>query len=436
MKKGIIILLVMLILLFSACTKKPPAETLPVETEPETTVSIEPELEYVTAQVNGIPAVLETFSRGDTLDIVKAFDEKHYVVKLGIGYGLVEKNLVRIEGEPEYTPWTGYAYQNAQVHSNYRLAGSPVKTLTANTQVEVLDDLGWCVLVTYDGNTGYMRQESLAKKPTGTYSGQSVPERTEGEDGGEISMQFSGMVTLLATRAPQEGTVSGKAMVLADETQIVLGYFDRGDQIPVLSNSADGKKLTVYLDGVFAEISDKYVLSEGENAYADWKGQSNGIISVYADYWMLGSPIDRLNTNTTMTVLHELENCYLVEVNGITGYVEKENIVPAKETVPAETQPEQTKPTESTKPAATSPAVPKEDSTVTVPTEPKKETTPTEATTPTETTEPTEVSTPTEATKPVETPTEPTQPSEPAKDADVEKETTPTVHPEWTPPIL
>ena len=35
----------------------------------------------------------------------------------------------------------------------YRLAGTPVKRLTANTKVQVLDDLGWCVLVEYEGGT-------------------------------------------------------------------------------------------------------------------------------------------------------------------------------------------------------------------------------------------------------------------------------------------
>lgn len=108
--KWFLLFILLLTLSLSACGKKPPAETMPVETAAETTVPMEtePETEYVTAQVNGIPAVLATLSRGDTVDVVDTFDAKHFVVKLDVGYGLVEKKLVHPEGEAEYEPWTGY----------------------------------------------------------------------------------------------------------------------------------------------------------------------------------------------------------------------------------------------------------------------------------------------------------------------------------------
>lgn len=461
MRRSISLLLfcALLVLLLPACRKKAPAETQPVETLQESTVEME--VEYVTAQVNGIPAVLATRSRGDAVDVVGTFDEKHYVVKLDVGYGLVEKNLVRREGETDYEPWTGYAYRNAAVYDNYRLWGDPVRKLGSDAEVKVLDDLGWCVLVDLEGETGYMKQESLAKKAGNSGasdSGSNSNGGASGQDGGEISMQFSGKITLLSTIAPQEGTVSGKAKILADQTQIVLGYFDRGDRIPVLKQSAKDETLTVYLDGLYAEVSGVYVLAEGEKAYPSWEGQSTQILSVYSDYWMQGSPIDRLNANTTVMILYELENSYLVEVNGVTGYVAKEAVVPVEEespeeTEPAQTQPEKTdKPTKPDTPAAT---VPKQDNDTTAPTKPK-EPKPTETTEPTEesgsaeTTEPTEESNPTEATEPEEEPTEPTKPTEPTEPAAPPTEATKpseeekpgggtnsgNTSPEWTPPIL
>ena len=370
-------LLLLAVLLMTACSKNPPEESLPPETVTQATEETTPEVEYATAQINGVPAVLETLGRGDSVDIVKAFDETHYIVKRDVGYGLVEKNLVRLDTAPAYEAWTGYAYPGAKVYDNYHLAGEIVRALDVNTKVQVLEDLGWCVLVDVDGMTGYMKQATIAKNPQNIKlpdSGKQAPANTPnqvaaeftkdgavGQDGGEISLEHGGKITLLAVLAPQEGTVSGKATILADETQVVLGYFDSGDRIPVVEEDGANGVLTICLDGVYATVSADWVRTPEEKEYAAWEGKTEQIISVYADCWMIGSPIDRLNAGTVVKVLFELENCYLVEVNGITGYVAKGDIAenaPAvaeetvpKATVPAETRPkatEATTPTEST----------------------------------------------------------------------------------------
>lgn len=455
-------------LLMTACSKKTPAETLPVETEP--TEATTPAPEYATAQTNGIPAVLETLGRGDSVDIVKSFDEAHYIVKREVGYGLVEKNLVRMEAEPAYEAWTGYAYQNAKVYGNYRLAGEPVRMLDVNTGVQVLDDLGWCCLVEVDGMTGYMKQATVAKNALNTGksdSGKKTPSSTPdggnaGQDGGEISLALGGKITLLSTLAPQEGAVSGKAVSLADETQVILGYFDKGDKIPVVEKNEKDGSLTICLDGIYAKIPGDQVQTTEEEPYAAWEGETEQIISVYADRWMLGTPIDRLNAGTVVKVLFELENCYLVEVNGITGYVAKGEVAPAEPeeteatqateaTVPAETKPKKdTTATEPTDPEETEPAETTKPAEATKPSESTEPTSPTEATKPTEPTESTKPSEPAETTKPTEPPettrpTEPTEPTKPAETTEPTEETTEptepsvpetTAPPEWTPPIL
>ena len=453
MKKRVFILCAALMILCCGCGKKPPAETLPVETLPETTeaVSTEPEVEYATAQVNGIPAVLEVLSRGDTVDLVGAFDEKHYIVKREIGYGLVEKNLVRPEQDPAYEAWTGYAYQNAAVFDNYRLAGNAVKKLPSDTKVDVLDDLGWCVLVKHEGKTGYMKPEGLAKTPRSN-TGNSGSEST-GEDGGDIWLQHSGNLMLLSAMAPQKGTVSGSAMVLADETQVILGYFDRGDKIPVLKQNTDPENLTIYLDGLYAQVSGTYVQTAGEKEKLSWEGRCKQIASVYDDFWMLGSPSDRLNTNTELTVLYELENCYLVEVNGTMGYMKKADVelltvnipketVPAAttpatnstaptETVPAQDSSDAQNPTEESNPAASTPT--ESQPTQPQPTQPQP--TQPQPTQPQPTQpQPTEPK-PTEPVPTEPEPTETTTPTQGTTDDEPEAEK-PTTDPEWTPPIL
>ena len=444
MKKTVVILSALVLLSLWGCGKKTPEETIPPETVPETTVSGEPELEYGKAQINGIPAVLEVLSRGDSVDIVESFDEYHYIVKRDVGYGLVEKNLVRPETEPAYETWTGYAYQDAEIFDNYRLAGKSVKKLSANTQVEVLEDLGWCVLISCDHDTGYMKPESLSKTQRSGESHSGT--EGSGEDGGDIWMRYSGNLVLLSSVAPQEGTVSGRATVLADETQVILGYFDRGDEIPLVKQSVGMEILTVYLDGIYAQVSGAYVQTAGEAAYTTWEGRSQQIISVYEDLWMRKSPVERLNANTAVTVLQDLEHCYLVEVNGILGYVKKEAVAPLTEEIPEETVPDVTKATEPkpTEPKATEPKPTEPKPTESKPTEPKPtEPKPTEPE-PTEP-EPTEPKptepkpTEPEPTEPKPTEPKPTEPK-PTEPEPTEPEPTeatkPKLDPEWTPPIL
>lgn len=449
--KRITALFLLSVLLMTACSKKPPEETLPAETEPavEATEQTAQELEYAIAQADRIPVVLETLGRGDSVDIVKAFDETHYIVKRDVGYGLVEKDLVRLDTEPAFEAWTGYAYQDAKVYANYRLAGDPVKTLAVNTKVQVLDDLGMCFLVEADGMTGYMKQATLAKSALDIRKekspGSTPDSGAAGQDGGEISLESAGRLTLLATWTPQEGAVSGKATVLANETQVVLGYFDRGDKIPVVKQDPENGNLTVCLDGVYAQVPADRVRTPEEKEYPVWEGKIRQIISVYADCWMQGSPVDRLNAGTVVKVLFELENCYLVEAEGVTGYVARVDVTPAEPEVAEETVPETTAPAE-TRPRETKPTDPTEE------TEPEETTAPTESTNPAETA-PTEATAPseepTEATKPSEPPAEATDPTVPATTEPVIPETTeptepettePTVPettaPQWTPPIL
>ena len=366
MKRKMLLLLILVALLLSACRKKPQEETLPPQTMPETTAPVEtgPELEYMTAQINGIPAVLETFSRGDTLNVVQAFDERHYVVKLETGYGLVEQNLVRLEEEGTYEAWTGYATHKAELYDNYRLAGDPVKQLASNTKVQVLDDLGWCVLVEHEGSTGYMKQELLTRSTHNGSGAGKTPAGSEapsgaGQDGGEISLHQSPRLTLLATVAPQKGNPRGRATVLADGTDVVLGYFDRGDRIPVLKDTVDADRLTVYLDGLHAAVSGEYLCTQARQTYQIWEGRSKHGAQIYEDFWMLGSPVDRLNADVEITVLQELENCYLVEAGEVTGYLAKDMVTPVK-AEPEPAVPSPTKPSQSgnASPAPAAPTVP------------------------------------------------------------------------------
>lgn len=410
--KNRILLLLAVLLLLSGCKKQPvePTDTAPTAATEEAL----PQVEYATAEAAGIPVILDALSRGDSVDVAGTYDTDHYVVKLDTGYGLVEKNLLRLEGKTPYTAWTGYAYWNAKVYDNYRLAGEPVTILEANSPVEVQEDLGWCILVEQDGTAGYMRKETVAKHPVAVdkKDNSDGENGTAGEDGGEIS--------LLSTLVPQEGAVTGKATVLADETMVILGYFDRGDKIPVVQQSEKDGYWMVCLDGLYAAVADEYICPAGEAAYSAWEGRTNEIVPVYEDFWMLGSPSGMLDGNAAVQVLYELEHCYLVKAGKLTGYMAKNDVMATELEATQETEPPATQPPKETEPAATTPSQDADQ---------EEETKPTEGTRPTEptpTTEPTEPSKPTEPTAPATEPTEPTE--------ETEAPTVPAQ--EWTPPVL
>jgi uncharacterized membrane protein YgcG len=347
MKKIWIIMMVCILLLAAGCGKQAeetqPAQTEPaVETVPETTQAPPetteetipvPQTRITTALVDRTPAVLAIAMRGDTLDVVGEYDENHYVVKMPEGYGLVRREYLRLEGEEAYEPWTAYAYWNAEFYTDLHLTGEPARKLTTNTKVEVLDDLGYCYVVQVEETVGYIRTERLTKWPISSGGsgdgGSGGGGGGSGQDGGDISLRWQGGVQLLAA-IEQTGDVTGTATVLADGTQIILGYFDRGEEMSVVTEEgfAETKEgyVTLYLDGLYAWVAESLVAEEGAEAYAQWDGYARWSAAVYDNFHLIGSPVDKLNTNTKIHVVHELDNCYMVQVGEVTGFMAKDMI--------------------------------------------------------------------------------------------------------------
>ena len=345
MKKYILILSLLVLLLCAGCTRQKPTQTeMPAEAPAETEVSPTvaqtvpvPELHMGSALVDDTPAILDTLMRDDVVDVAGAYDKDHYVIKTDLGYGLVKKRLLRLEGEDAYEVWTGYAYWNAEVYDNLHLAGEPVQKLQTNARVEVLDDLGYCYVVRVEETEGFMNRSGLTKWPissggsgdSGSGGGSGGSGGSAGADGGDISLWFRGGIVPLAA-IEQKGDVTGQATVLADGTEVVLGYFDRDEEIPMVAEEGFAEKregyVAVYLDGLYAYVPQNLVVTGDDKANEAWDGFSrwNGII--YDNFYLLGDPIDRLNTNVKVRVVAELDNCYLVEVNEVTGYMSKETV--------------------------------------------------------------------------------------------------------------
>lgn len=346
MKKCLAILLALVLLLCAGCGKtspepetqvstetEAPTETEPTETQPPETTEPPtqplPETEDAAILADHVPAILAIFSRGDTLDVVGEYDESYYVVKLEQGYGLVEKQLLALPDAESYEVWTGYARWNARLYNNYRLSGVPTQSLTTNTRVEVLDDLGEVLVVKVGDLTGFLSADTVSRSVIqgGGGSGGSGGS-SGGQDGGDIHLGVSGGITLLSA-IRQEGDVTGQATVRADGTEVVLGFYDRDDIAKVVIEEGfcedwEGYD-TVLLDDLYAHVPQNLVRTSGEEAYTPWDGYAKYSAQLYDNFYLQGEGTI-LPSNTAVHVLCDLGDCHLVTVNETTGYIAKDYV--------------------------------------------------------------------------------------------------------------
>jgi hypothetical protein len=188
--------------------------------------------------------------------------------------------------------------------------------------VEVLDELKYCYVVKVGEVSGYMAKAQVSKNYIQYSNGGGGS-----ADGGDISLGFGGIVTL--SNVEQIGEVTGTAEVLADGTQVILGYFDREDLAPVVTEEGfapawDGY-YTLYLDGLYAYLPQNLALLEGETPYEQWNGFTgyNGVM--YDHYLVLGEG-KNLSLNTAVTVLWDGGDFYVVRINNEIGYMAKNQV--------------------------------------------------------------------------------------------------------------
>lgn len=299
--------------------------TQPQETEPPVTEPPAPETVSGTVLADRTAVILTTVDRGAAVALAGDFDEAHYVVKTELGYGLIEKRLVRPEGGEVYAEWDGYAYSGAKLYNNYHLLPGGALDLTTNTQIKVLDAYGDNCLVQVGEVIGYMDLSTISTtrityKPSG------------GADGGDISLshQSSATVTLLSNFVTQEGETTGNATVLVDGAEIILGWYDRGDTLGIIAEDGflEAKEgfHSVYLDGFCGYVRQNLVAQAGAEPYTEWDGYARANAPFYTNYYLSGEPARKLSTNTEIHVLMDLGNCCLVSVGEDTGYMDVSQI--------------------------------------------------------------------------------------------------------------
>lgn len=298
----------------------------------------EPQIEEAVILADRVPAITAILSRGDTVNVVGEYDEDYYVIETESGYGLVEKILLSMPDDPSYEAWKGYCKGSKNLYDNYRLSGKPVKTLSTNARIEVLDELeDGCCVVKVGERTGFMNLKDISKSPIQTYSydyggapasggGGGAP--AAGNDGGEITLSRSEGVILsgvvMLNSIEWEETVAGEATVKADGAEVVLRHFDREEIVQILPEPDEEWEdyITVLVEDVQTHVQASLLRKAGEEPYQEWDGYAKKDTVLYDNFYLQGKG-KTLSTNTKIHVVADLETCYLVTVNEEFGYIGK-----------------------------------------------------------------------------------------------------------------
>ena len=296
------------------------AATEPPVTEPPVTEPPAPKTIQGTILADHTVVIQTMLNRGDVVALAGEFDENHYVVQTDAGYGLIEKNLVRPESEAAYEQWQGFARYGAKFYDNYHMLAVNSRDLASNTQIQVLDMLGDILVVELDGVTGYMYEAHVSRTRI-QYGGGGG----EGADGGDIVLGGAGNGQLLSVFVPQSGTVSGNAVVLADRAEVIVGWYDRNEVAEIVMEAGYGDDLegfwTVYANGMCGYVRINLMNQQAAGSYSEWDGFARAQAGLYDNYYLAGEPT-KLATNTQIRVLCDLGNCYLVEADGVMGYMD------------------------------------------------------------------------------------------------------------------
>ena len=247
-----------------------------------------PKTETGIIQADGIPVILAFLNRGDQVTVTEAVDEKISQAETEQGSGTIETQLLRFEGEPEYETWMGYAHYNTALYASYELCGTPAQTLKANTKLWVLEELEDCFAVTLldpdapQEETEQTEEEEeqtvfFAKKKQvskvfiqyGSYDegGSSGGSGSGPQDGGDISMAYYTLIPL-ADVVTEEEEKTGPALVRVDHSKLILGTFQKGDTVQIVTEEGFAPEfkgyLTILIDGKAAYIPQGWVLRELE----------------------------------------------------------------------------------------------------------------------------------------------------------------------------
>ncbi len=122
------------------------------------------------------------------------------------------------------------------------------------------------------------------------------------------------------TTAPAPRTVEGTIQGI--HIPAILSFPQRGDIVQV-TGYPDEATATVTVGDAQGSLARVLLRFDSEESYEAWQAYAKYNTQVFDGYTLVGEPLATLKTNTQMTVLDDLGECYLVQTEDLTGYIAK-----------------------------------------------------------------------------------------------------------------
>lgn len=122
------------------------------------------------------------------------------------------------------------------------------------------------------------------------------------------------------TTAPAPRTVEGTVQGI--HIPAILSFPQRGDIVQV-TGYPDEATATVTVGDAQGSLAKVLLRFDSDESYEAWQAYAKYNTQVFGGYTLVGEPLATLKTNTQMTVLDDLGECYLVQTEDLTGYIAK-----------------------------------------------------------------------------------------------------------------
>ena len=121
-----------------------------------------------------------------------------------------------------------------------------------------------------------------------------------------------------APAAPRtvEGTIQGIHI------PAILSFPQRGDTVQV-TGYPDEATATVTVGDAQGSLARVLLRFDSDESYEAWQAYAKYNTQVFSGYTLVGEPLATLKTNTQITVLDDLGECYLVQTEDLMGYIAK-----------------------------------------------------------------------------------------------------------------
>ena len=284
-----------------------------------------------TALVDNTDIIFRWLGLNEKVDIIGE-EGQYYVAIVDNTKVLIDKRLLYLEQDTLYEIWSGYAAKNSMLFDNYFLEGAPSRTLNLNDAVTVLDDLGFCYRIEANGVPGYIKATEVSNTKYYAGSNDGGSGGSSGSDGGDIVLpgfhgdKVSFSRTSIAIARENESVIfPTTGITRADNVEVYLGFINRDSIIKVIDENYPF--LNVLFEGKQGVIRAQLIKLPSQEEMSTWNGYTKKDASYYSSYHFISNdPVGKLGVNTPVTVLYEINGCYMVDVEGGHWFIPTEQI--------------------------------------------------------------------------------------------------------------